>query len=206
MFEILLSFGDGDLNMVSLNCINCKKEAGLNSETRFNWVYDEVITQFVLNAMLHHVGVSWIISSKKEMDYDNFTNSNHLDWFDTGPWYNKNICYKLNGITYEYFITQARIDRYNIMCYLVAHDRLQDDYKDDESSIGDRAIPNDATVKALKSLGATFNFIHIWIHNFCEKYYARSESYSIAMKEMFKQIPQIVEKPLPPREKKIKNR
>ena len=33
------------------------------------------------------------------------------------------------------------------MCSLVAHDRLKDDYKDYEISIGDRAIPNDATVK-----------------------------------------------------------
>ena len=47
------------------------------------------------------------------------------------------------------------------MCYLVAHDRLQDNYKDDESSIGDREIKNDSTVKELKSLGATFNFIDI---------------------------------------------
>ena len=88
--------------------------------------------------MLHHVGMSWITSSKKEMDYDKCTNRNHLDWFDTGPWYNKNICSRLHGITFEDFITQARTDRYNIMCSLVAHDRLQDDYKDDESSIGYR--------------------------------------------------------------------
>ena len=80
--------------------------------------------------MLHHFGMSWIISSKNEMDYDNFTNRNHLDWFDTGPWYNKNICYKLHGITFEDFITQARTDRYNIMCSLVSHDRLQDDYQE----------------------------------------------------------------------------
>ena len=59
------------------------------------------------------------------MDYDNFKNSKILEWFDTGPWYNKNICSKLYGTTFEYFITQARTDRYNIMCYLVAHDRLQ---------------------------------------------------------------------------------
>ena len=65
------------------------------------------------------------------MDYDKYTNSNHLDWFDTSPWYNKNICSKLNGIKFEYFITQARTDRYNIMCSLVSHDRLQDDYKED---------------------------------------------------------------------------
>ena len=54
------------------------------------------------------------------------------------------------------------------MCSLVAHDRLKDDKKYDESSIGDREIPNDATVKALKTLGATFNFIGIWLHNFRE--------------------------------------
>ena len=65
MFEIRLSYGDDDLDIVSLKCINCKKETVLNSETGSNWVYDEVITQFVLNAMLHHVGISWIISSKK---------------------------------------------------------------------------------------------------------------------------------------------
>ena len=48
------------------------------------------------------------------------------------------------------FIIQAITDRYNIMCSLVAYDRLQENKIDDESSIGDREIPNDATVKALK--------------------------------------------------------
>ena len=36
------------------------------------------------------------------------------------------------------------------MCSLVDHDRLQTDYKDDERSIGDREIPNYATVNELK--------------------------------------------------------
>ena len=65
------------------------------------------------------------------------------------PWYNKNICSKLHGIKFEDFITQARTDRYNIMCYLVSHDRLEPYYKDDESIIGDRAIPNYARIKKL---------------------------------------------------------
>ena len=104
-----------------------------------------------MNAMLHHVGMSWIICSKKEMNYDNYTNRKKLSWFDTGPWHNKNICSKWYGTTFEGFITQARTDRYNITCYLVAHDRMQYSKQDDESSIGDRVVPNDATVKALKS-------------------------------------------------------
>ena len=62
-----------------LKCVNCKKETGLNSETGFKEFYDEVITQFLLNAMLHHVGMSWIIITKKEMDYNNFTNSKNLE-------------------------------------------------------------------------------------------------------------------------------
>ena len=82
------------------------------------------------------------------------------------------------------------------MCSLVAHDRLQENKTDYESSISYREIPNDASVKALKSLGATFNFIYTWLHNFCEEYFARSESYRIAMEEMFKKIPQNVENPL----------
>ena len=86
------------------------------------------------------------------------------------------------------------------MCSLVSHDRLQTDYKYDEISIGDRAIPNDATVKELKSLGATFNFIDIWLNLLCENYCAQSEPYSIAMIEMLKQIPQNVERTLTSRE------
>ena len=154
--------------------------------------------------MFHHVGMSWIISSKQEMDYDNFTNSKKLSCFDTSPRHNKNICSKIYGTTFEGFITQARTDRYNIMCYLVAHDRMKDNKQDDESSIRDRVIPNDATVKALKSLGATFNFIDIWLHNFRENHFDRSESYRVAMVKMFKTIPQNVENPLTPREKNKK--
>ena len=110
------------------------------------------------------------------MDYDNFTNSKKLEWFDTGPRYNKNICSKLYGTTFEGFITQARTYRYNIMCSLVANDRLQENKPDDEISIVDRVIPNDATVNTLKSLGATFNFIDTWLRNFRVKYFSRSES------------------------------
>ena len=147
MFEIRLSFEDKDLDALSIKCINCKKETGLDSETSFTWVYDEIVTKFVLNAMLHHVGMSWIISSNREMEYEMNTESNNLDWLNKGPWYNRNISYKLNGSRFEDFITQARTDQYNLMCSLVAHDRLQLDYKDDEISIGDREIPNDATIK-----------------------------------------------------------
>ena len=62
------------LEKLCLKCINCKKETGFSAETGFEEFYDEFITQLVLNAMLHYVGMSWIISSKKEINYDDFTN------------------------------------------------------------------------------------------------------------------------------------
>ena len=117
-----------------------------------------MITPFVMNSILHHVGMSCMISSREEMDYDKFTNTENVGWFETFPWHKKNIYSKLYGTTFEGFIKQARTYRYNIMCSLVAHDRLQDNEQDDESILGDRVIQKYAAVKALISLGATYNF------------------------------------------------
>ena len=69
---------------------------------------------------------------------------------------------------------------------------MQLDYKDDESSIGDREIPNDAKIKALEALGSTFNFIDIWLKLLRENCCAQSESYINAMKDIFMQIPQML--------------
>ena len=129
------------------------------------------------------------------------TKSNHLDWLNKVPRYNRNVYSKLYGIRLKDFITQARTDRYNLMCSLVAHDRLQPDYEYDVSSIGDRAIPNYATIKTLESLDATFNFIGIWLKFLRENYCARSESYINAMKEMLMKIPQNFERALTSKEK-----
>ena len=91
---------------MSIKCINCKRETGLDSETSFTWVYDEIVTKFVLNSMLHHVGMSWIIRSNQEMEYE-MNKTNHQDWLNKGPWYNISICSKLHGSRFEGFIIQA---------------------------------------------------------------------------------------------------
>ena len=100
MFEIRLIYKEGILNVVSLKCINFKRETCLDSKTIFSWVFDEIITEFVLNAILHHVGMSWIIISNKEIKYDMDVN-NHQDWLNKGPWYNTSICLKLHGSRFE---------------------------------------------------------------------------------------------------------
>ena len=99
------------------------------------------------------------------MKYD-IDENNHHDWLNKGPWYNTSICLKLYGSIFEDFITHAVTYRYNLMCSLVTHDKIQQNYEDDESSIGDRSIPKDATTKSLKALGATLNFIDIWLKTF----------------------------------------
>ena len=32
--------------------------------------YKDIITYFVLNTVLHHIDMSWIIKSKKHLEYD----------------------------------------------------------------------------------------------------------------------------------------
>ena len=80
----------------------------------------------------------------------NMDKDNHQYWLNKGPWYNKSICSKLLGSRFEDFITQARTDSYNVMSSLVAHDKMQPDYKYDERSIGDRSIPDNATPKSIR--------------------------------------------------------
>ena len=67
------------------------------------------------------------------------------------------------------------------MYYLVKHDKMQPDYEDDESSLGDRSIPKDAKTKSFEALGATINFIDIWLNLFLENYNARCDAYVNAM-------------------------
>ena len=76
----------------------------------------------MLNEILHHVGMSWTISSKDEMKYE-IDESNNQDWLNKGPWYNKYICPRLHGGLFEDFIAYARTNRYNITCSLVARDK-----------------------------------------------------------------------------------
>ena len=134
------------------------------------------------------------------MKYD-MDENNHQDWLNKGPWYNTCICLKLRGNIYDDFITQARTDRYNRICYLVAHDKIQPDYEDDESYLGDRSIPKDATPKELTALGATLKFIDIWLKLFLDNYSARCDAYVNAMKEMFKKIPLTIKKAPTPKQK-----
>ena len=81
----------------------------------------------MLNAILHHVGMSWIISSNDEMKYK-IDKINPQDLLDKSTWYNTATCSRLHRSLFEYFITHARTDRCNLMCYLFAHNKEQPSY------------------------------------------------------------------------------
>ena len=55
--------------------------------------------------------------------------------------------------------------------------------------------------EALEALGATINFIGIWLKLLEENYDARHVAYITDMKEMFKQIPLTMIKALAPKQK-----
>ena len=50
-------------------------------------------------------------------------------------------------------------------------------------------IPDNATTKTSEALGATINFIDIWLKLFRENFNARCYAYINAMKYMFIQLP-----------------
>ena len=81
--------------------------------------YQDIITTFVFNTMLHHVGMLWIIKNHEQLQYD--MDLQNSDLMIGGPWYNTSICKKIHGNIFEGFIRNARTDRYHIMCSIVAH-------------------------------------------------------------------------------------
>ena len=64
MFGISITVGDVNVDEVSLMCINCKRKTYLQPKSEKEF-YGKMITPFVMNSMLHHVGMSWMISSEK---------------------------------------------------------------------------------------------------------------------------------------------
>ena len=58
MFEFHLIEYRNKLWAIAIRCINCKKDTVLYLIIS---TFEEIITKFVLNAMLYHVGILWII-------------------------------------------------------------------------------------------------------------------------------------------------
>ena len=108
--------------------------------------YQEMITTFVLNKMLHHVGMIQIIENHEDLKYD--MEIQNSGWMTGGTWYNTYICNKLHGKLFEAFIINARTDRYDIMCSVDAYEILhQYSSCDDVSSRVDCPLPINSMTK-----------------------------------------------------------
>ena len=74
MFKIKCwcSPGEVEKNAVgkfSIRCSTCGKEAMIDIGI-MNTTYQDIITLFVLNTMLKHVGMLWIIETHEQLQYD----------------------------------------------------------------------------------------------------------------------------------------
>ena len=54
---------------VAIRCGNCGKETMIDVDN-LNTTYQDIIITFVLNKMLHYVGMLWIIDIHEQLKYD----------------------------------------------------------------------------------------------------------------------------------------
>ena len=90
------------MESIFIKCSNCGRSTGLILKVK---TVKEMSTEFVLNKKLHHVGLSWIIYSRKQMKYD-IKENNHPGWLNKGPRYNISKMLGLN-----FFITIVKLDK-----------------------------------------------------------------------------------------------
>ena len=126
MFNISCWYNKGhdDQNKVehiSIICSNCGKKTGLSMKN-MNTNHKYIIASFLLNKVLQHVGMSWIVEANKHLEYDMEKHNSY--WITGSPWHNTFICKKLHGKVFEAFIRNARTDRYNLVCSIDAHEEI----------------------------------------------------------------------------------
>ena len=61
-----------------------------------NTTYQDIITLFVLNTMLQHLGILCLIETNEQLKYG--TEKHNSDCMTGGPWYNTPICKNHMGI------------------------------------------------------------------------------------------------------------
>ena len=101
----------------------------------------------MLNTILHHVGMLWIIETHEQLQYD--MDKHNSEWMTVGPWYNTCICKKLHGNVFEGSFRNSGTDRYNIMCSIDAHEKDHTSSHNDSSSSGGFPLPSNSIIEQL---------------------------------------------------------
>ena len=94
----------------------------------------KVVTFFVKDAVLQHVGIQWLTESKYQVKFN--IEENFPNWIQNKTWYNTRICSHLSGSYFEEFFNTTQQDRYDLMCYVDAYDKLHPTCYDYVSSGG----------------------------------------------------------------------
>ena len=164
---------------ISIRYSNCGKQTMIYKD-KINTTYQDIITSFVLNTVLHHVGMLFIIETNEQIKYD--MDKHNSDWMTGGPWYNTYISKKINENIFETFIRNARTEIYNTMCSIDAPKKINPSEHDDESSGGGYPIPSNSTTEASDSLIATIYFIGCWLKSLKHNLIERCHMYTFALK------------------------
>ena len=82
-------YDQNNVENIVIRCSNCGSETGL-STNNMDTNYKDIITSFVLNTVLHHVYMSWIIVTNQHFEY--YMDKRTPGWMTGGPWYNTYIC------------------------------------------------------------------------------------------------------------------
>ena len=80
--------GHDDKNKVehiAIRCSNCGKETMMSMDN-MNTKHKDTITSFMLNTVLHHVCMLWIIETHEQLKY--YMYKHNSDWITGGTWYN----------------------------------------------------------------------------------------------------------------------
>ena len=69
----------------AIRCSNRGKETMIDVGN-LNNTYQYILTTFVLNTMLHHIGMLWIIETHEQLKY--YMDKHNSEWMTGGTWYN----------------------------------------------------------------------------------------------------------------------
>ena len=88
----------------------------------------EILPVFIKAFVFHHVGLSWMIETKEQINFA--VDKQYVYWCTGGTWFNWEICHNLHGTVFEELFVTAREDRYDIMCGLYAYNQREENSTD----------------------------------------------------------------------------
>ena len=94
----------------------------------------------------------------------------------------------MHGSYFEDYVTTAIKDRYNLICSIESHVRMNPTGNYYASSGDGRPLPHESSLYSLVFLGLTLNSIDSWMQSFKTNSLQQTTMYGDKMSEFFKKI------------------